>query len=230
MLRVIERWTVSLTVRLLWRSPAVVAEAVRGFQATEADGVWHLRRGLRAVQDPKTRAVMFAHCLEEESHADEFAALYPTYAGAPFTARHYEREDLYPDAPDAAWRAMAYVHVGEHDATERFRLLADALPEGPLRASLNRIVEDESGHVHLTDTLLARMGASPSEARGAQRRVRLTRAWAAWMRAGKRVVNAIAVALLSVVYFVTGPFIAGAARRRLQARVVAHDNTRLKRL
>ncbi|MEZ4394516.1 MAG: ferritin-like domain-containing protein [Polyangiales bacterium] len=226
----IERLTVRLTVRFLWRSPAAVAEAVRGFQATEADGVWHLRRGMRAVRDPKQRAEMFTHSLEEESHADEFAAIYPAYARAPFAARHYERRDLYPAGDDAGWRAMAYVNVGEDDATARFKLLADALEDGPLRDSLRRIVKDEEGHVHLTQAMLLRMGATASEAAAAQRDVRLARAWDAWLRAGKRAVNAVAVALLSAAYWLAGPFVAGAARARLRRRVVAHDNNQLKRL
>lgn len=226
----IERMTVRLTVRLLWRSPAVVAEAVRGFQATEADGVWHLHRGMRRVRDPRQKAVMFTHSLEEESHADEFASIYTDYARAPFAARHYERSDLYPLGDDAGWRAMAYVNVGEDDATARFRLLADALEDGPLRRSLQRVVRDEEGHVHLTRSMLLSMGASESEARRAQRGVRLSRAWSAWMRAGRRAVNLVAVALLSGLYWLAGPFTAGAARARLRERVVAHDNNLLKRL
>jgi rubrerythrin len=228
MVPMIERWTVRLAVRWFWRDPAAVAEAVRGFQATEADGVWHLRQSIRAVRDPRVKAVMFAHSLEEESHADEFAAIYGAYARAPFAPRHYEREAL--GARDAGWRAMAFVHVGEHDATARFRLLADALPDGPLRASLRRIVNDEAGHVDLTESMLLRLGATAPEARAEQRRVRLRRAWDAWLRAGKRVVNVVAEALLSAVYLLAGVFVAGAARRRLQQRTVAHDNSRLKRL
>ena len=126
--RWIERLKLALTVRLFWRAPSTVAEAVRGFHATEADGVWHLHRGMQRVEDPAVKAVLFTHSLEEESHAEAFAGVYGRYAGVPFAARHYEREDLYP--PDAApWRLIAYVHVGERDATERFAALAAA----PLR-------------------------------------------------------------------------------------------------
>lgn len=229
MLRWVERCKVRLTVWLLWRSPRVVAEAIRGFQATEADGVWHLHRGMRAVEDPAQKAILFAHSLEEECHADAFAAVYARYAGAPFAPKHYEREDLYR-APDAPWRLVAYVHVGERDATERFRLIAEAAGDGPLRDALAQIVEDESGHVDLTHEMLLRMGAREPEIRAAYRRVRLARAWGRWLRAGKRVVDNLATLLLSAVYFAAGPFAAGTARRRLARRVVEHDNNQLKRL
>lgn len=229
MLRWVERGKVRLTMRLRWRSPRAVAEAVRGFQATEADGVWHLHRGMQRVEDPALKAALFTHSLEEEAHADAFASVYGRYAAAPFAARHYEREDLYP--PSAApWRLLAYVHVGERDATERFRLIAASLDPGPLRDALGQIVDDESGHVDLTREMLARLGATDAEVRAARARVRLSRAWGRWLRAGKGAVDLVATLLLSAVYYLAGPWVAGAARRRLAQRVVAHDNNHLKRL
>ncbi len=229
MLSLIERAKVFATVRWLWRGDRDVAEAIRGFQATEADGVWHLHRGMARVADPKQKAVLFTHSLEEESHADEFASIYGRYSPTPLQAKHYEREELYT-GEGAAWRLVAYVHVGERDATERFKLIADAVGDGPLRDSLGRIVDDESGHVDLTHDMLLRMGATEPEIRGARLRVRLSRAWERWMRAGKRVADHVATLLLSAVYLALGPFAARAARRRLEQRVVEYDNSRLKRL
>lgn len=227
--RWIERLKLALTVRLLWRAPSTVAEAVRGFHATEADGVWHLHRGMQRVDDPAVKAVLFTHSLEEEAHAEAFAGVYGRYAGVPFAARHYEREDLYP--PGAApWRLIAYVHVGERDATERFAALAAALGPGPLRDALGSIVEDESGHVDLTNDLLRRLGATDPEVRAARRRVRLSRAWGRWTRAGQRLADLAATALLSAVYWAAAPWFVAAARRRLAERVVAYDNSALKRL
>lgn len=229
MLSLIERVKVFATVRWLWRSDRDVAEAIRGFQATEADGVWHLHRGMARVTDPRQKAVLFTHSLEEESHADEFASIYGRYSPTPMQAKHYEREEIYT-GDGAAWRLLAFVNVGEKDATERFKLIADAVGDGPLRDSLGRIVDDESGHVDLTHDMLLRMGATEAEIRGARLRVRLSRAWERWMRAGKRVVDVVATALLSAVYLLAGPFVARAARRRLAQRVVEYDNSRIKRL
>jgi hypothetical protein len=230
MLRVVERLKVRLAVAFVWRKKSNVAEAIRGFQATEVDGVWHLHRGLARLTEPKQRAILFAHSLEEESHAEEFASSYAHYGERPLVPAAYERMDLYPeDAP--AWKTFAYVHVGEHDATERFRLIRDALDEkAPLRDSLARIVQDEEGHVDLTHQMLVSMGATEKQIRKEVRRVRLSRLWQNWLRVGKRMVDSVATILLTLTYFVLGPFIAWVAKKKLANRFVEYDNNRLKQL
>jgi rubrerythrin len=225
----VEWLQVQLAVKLLWKRPGKTAEAIRGFQATEADGVWHLHRALARAEDPKLRAILFSHSIEELSHADEFARTYRDYSDLPFSAIQYERADL-ADRNAELWRAIAYVNVGEHDATERFRRIAGALPDGRLRDALARIVRDEDGHVDLTNAMLVKMGASPTEARRELFRVRLARAWQAWLRTGQRVVDSLATLLLSIAYVLLGPWLAASARRRLSSRFVEFDNSRLKKL
>lgn len=219
-----------LVVRLLWSSRARLARVVAGFQATEADGVWHLHRGIRRIHDPKQRAIVFTHSLEEESHAEEFGRLHATLSDRPGGPATYERQDLHPDdAP--LWKSLAYVHVGEEDATDRFRHIHAVLPSGsPLRASLGRIVADEETHVDLTHEMLVKMGASERDIRGEVLRVRLGRAWENWLRAGKRVVDVIASVLLSLAYVIVGAALTIPARRRLASRVVEYDNNRVKAL
>ena len=229
MLKHLEALRIWLVVRLVWSSPRRMADAVRGFQATEADGVWHLHRGLRRVTDPKQRAVLFTHSLEEEAHAEAFGYVYRDMAKQVLPPPTYEREDIYAaDAP--LWRSVAFVHVGEEDATERFRNLYDALPEGDLKRVLVRIVADEDTHVGLTERMLAEMGATPDEVRRAYLQVRLGRLWEMWLRGGKRVVDAVASVILSAAYLVLGVFLTEPSRARLGQRVVEYDNNRLKRL
>ncbi len=229
MLTSLEKLRIWLVVRVLWSSPRRVAEAVRGFQATEADGVWHLHRGMRRIEDPRLRAIVFTHSLEEEAHAEEFGAVYRHYGDRPAAPPSYEREDLYASSAPP-WKTFAFVHVGEDDATARFGLLRDALGDGPLKRSLARIVQDESGHVDLTHDMLLAMGATEGDIRAEVRRVRFARAWALWMRSGKQVIDVVAVALLSAAYVLLGVFLSTAARRRLRSRVVEHDNGRFKSL
>ena len=121
MLDAIERVKVLLAVRIGWAAaPARVGEVIRGFQSTEADGVWHLYQGMRRITDPEERAIVFGHCLEEESHADAFARVYRHYGERVFTPSHFERKPLYPDdAPE--WKTLPSVHVGEATATKRPR-------------------------------------------------------------------------------------------------------------
>jgi rubrerythrin len=229
MVPLLEKMKIRLAVAVGWKLPGKQAEAIRAFQATEADGVWHLHRGIQRLKDPKLKALLFSHSLEEESHAEEFAHTYAAYSDRSMSPAVYERSDLYEEnAP--AWKIFAYVHVGEEDATTRFRILQDALAEGPLKNALQRIVRDEEGHVDLTHDVLVKLGATESDIRKEYLRVRLSRAWEAWLRTGKRMVDLLATALLSLVYFVVGPLIFFVARRKLKNRFVEFDNNRIKRL
>jgi rubrerythrin len=228
-LTTLERFRIWFIVTVVWSSRRRMAEAIRGFQATEADGVWHLHRGMQRITDPKQRATVFTHSLEEESHAEEFARVYGLYSDRVMTAVTYERDDLLdPAAP--LWKTFAFVHVGEEDATERFRHLHRALGDGALKEALGRIVADEDTHVDLTHRMLLAMGATEKEFRAEVLRVRLARLWAAWLRSGKRVVDVVASAALSVAYVVLGVFLSEPARRRLESRVVEFDNNQIKSL
>lgn len=229
MISALEKLRIWLVVRLFWSSPRRVAEAVRGFQATEADGVWHLHRSMRRISDPKQRAIVFTHSLEEESHAEAFGRLVSSYSDRVASTPSYEREDLHPSSV-ALWKTLAYVHVGEEDATERFKHLESALPPGPLRDALAQIVEDESTHVDLTHEMLLRFGAREQDIRNEVLRVRLARLWENWLRAGKRIVDVVATLLLSLAYVTFGLLLTGTARRRLTSATVEYDNNRLKKL
>ncbi len=230
MLSALERLKIRLAVSLGWAgSTDRVSEVIRGFQATEADGVWHLYRGMTAIDDPKERAIIFGHCLEEESHSDAFVRAYRSYGGRVFSPSHFERKALYPDGTPI-WKTFAFVHVGEVDATERFRLLSQELPRGALKECLRGVVSDEEGHVDLTYAMLKRLGATDRAIGQEVRWVRFRRFREHWMRLGKQVIDGFANVLLSVVYFVFGVFLYGPARRRLREGFVQYDNNRLKQL
>ena len=228
MRRWIERIKVQIIVSLFWRVRERMLRAVNAFQATEADGVWHLLRGIDNTDNPKVQGMLFEHMVEEESHADEFVRVYRTCGEQAFVPTYYEREDLFPST-EPIWKLIAYVHVGEVDATERFALLRDTLPEGPLREALATIVSDEEGHIDLTHDVLLKLGASEAEIRGVYGQVRRRRAWEHWLRMGKRVVNSVAVLLLSGIYFLLVPLFFLPARKKLSETVVEHDNNLIKR-
>lgn len=224
-----EKLKIKLAVTVGWSMKGKLPEAIRGFQATEADGVWHLHRGLRRLDDPKLKAILFTHSLEEECHAEEFAATYNEYGDRVMTPAAYERKDLYGDY-EPPWKIFAYVHVGEVDATDRFRYIEKSLKKGALKQSLGKIVEDEEGHVDLTHKMLVKMGATDSDIKNEVLRVRLGRLWEQWLRTGKRLVDSLATLLLSIAYYMMGPFLFLLARRKLAHRFVEYDNNRIKRL
>ena len=229
MLTLPEKLKIRLAVNYGWHIKGKIAEAIRGFQATEADGVWHLQRGLRKIDDTRHRAILFTHSLEEEAHAEEFASVYNHYSDRVMTPATYEREDLY-GRHEPLWKLFAFVHVGEEDATHRFRYIEQTLEKGRLKSSLGRICDDEEGHVDLTHRMLVEMGATDKEIKTEVRRVRWNRLWEHWMRLGKRVIDSFATVLLSIAYFTMGPFMFLFARKKLASRFVEFDNNRLKLL
>lgn len=225
----VEKAKIWLAVKVGWRLNGKMAEAIRGFQATEADGVWHLHRALSRIDDPRERAILFTHGLEEEAHAEEFAHAYSHYGQTVLVPPNFERSDLYgPEQP--AWKTFAFVNVGEDDATERFRLLRDTLDDGLLKDSIRRVVADEEGHVDLTHEMLKRLGATDPEIRSELRKVRLTRLWEAWLRTGRRLIDKLATLLLSLAYFAAGTVLSRTARERLAQPFVEYDNNRIKKL
>jgi hypothetical protein len=225
----VERAKIWLAVKVGWRLNGKMPEAIRGFQATEADGVWHLHRALGRIDDPRERAILFTHGLEEEAHAEEFAHAYTHYGETVLVPPNFERSDLYgPQEP--AWKTFAFVNVGEDDATERFRMLRDTLDDGLLKDSIRRVVADEEGHVDLTHDMLVRMGATAPEIRSELRKVRLRRLWEAWLRVGRRAIDKLATLMLSIAYFVAGVLLSRTARARLAQRFVEYDNNRIKKL
>jgi hypothetical protein len=225
----IERAKIWLAVKFVWPRDGKMAEAIRGFQATEADGVWHLHRALHRLDDPRQRAILFTHGLEEESHAEEFTLAYAHYGQRPLAPANFERRELY-SADEPTWKPVAFVNVGEDDATERFRLLRDTIDDGLLKESLGRVVADEEGHVGLTHNLLVRMGATDDEIRSELRRVRLQRLWESWLRSGRRVIDRVATVVLSALYFFIGAALHRTARARLSRDFVDYDNNRIKKL
>ena len=227
--RAVEGAKIWLAVHVGWRLNGKMAEAIRGFQATEADGVWHLHRALARIQDPRERAILFTHGLEEESHAEEFVHAYAHYGENVLIPANFERTDIY-GADQPPWKTFAFVNVGEDDATERFRLLRDSLDDGLLKESLGRVVADEEGHVDLTHDMLARMGATESQIRFELRKVRLVRLWEGWLRVGRRAIDNLATLMLSVAYFVAGSLLVRSARARLSQPYVEYDNNRIKKL
>src|ERR1043166_1038512 len=138
----VERAKIWLAVKVGWRLDGKMAEAIRGFQATEADGGWHLPRTLARLDDPRQRAILFTHSLEEEAHAEEFTLAYAHYGQRPLAPANFERQELYgPEQP--SWKTFAFFNIGEDDATERFRVLRDTVDDGLLKESLTRVVADE---------------------------------------------------------------------------------------
>ena len=108
--RWIERLKLALTVRLLWRAPATVAEVVRGFHATEADGVW-----------PWLQARMQSQGLQVQSLRPQAVT---TTDGLPQQAVSLQLQGRWHD-----WRAL---EAALNDPKSRDQFLAQGVESLPL--------------------------------------------------------------------------------------------------
>jgi len=216
-----------LAVKILWRNRNIRAEAIRGFQSVEADGVWHLYQVIPRIEDPKIRAQTFLHLIEEESHADEFARAYEAESGTYFKKKYIERRRLFDEA-SPVWKTLAYVHVGEVDATIRFQKILQYLEQGPFRSAIQRIVQDELGHVDLTYQELVKMGVPPAEVTGQVSGIRWQRFQEVWVNVGRSGGERISEAILGVIYFLFIPFVFLPARKRMEEKLVEVDNNHMK--
>jgi rubrerythrin len=191
-----------LLLKFFW-TPSKLAEILARFQAVEADGVWHLERALERTSGPH-RVELFGQIIEEMSHADRFSSLAKSCSTSSIYFPQVEREDLYA-ATQPVWKTLAFVHVGEEDATSQFDAIVKSLPEGDLRRSFASMLVDESGHVGLTESLALSLGISKGQLKKGVYEVRLRRLKEAWMRMGQGFMSRISFILLSLVYWLVVP-------------------------
>lgn len=222
-MKILQRLKIRLVVLVFWKIKAILLKSISDFQATEADGVWHLLHATRQTANPEHKAALFTHLIEEESHAERFAELYETVSGQRLIPTQYERKRLYK-ACEPIWKTVAYVHLGEEDATRIFQFIHAELEDGFFKQTLVKIIGDEEGHIGLTQKLALQMGAGSREFRREVFRIKLRRFWEKWLRAGRRVGDLVATVVLSLLYFLIGPVVLTRAKSRLNCKDVPVNN------
>lgn len=218
-----------LVVKFLWKFKSIKHNAIRSFQATEDDGVWHLHQVFNSTYDPKIKADVFTHILEEDSHASLFKKVYEQESKTNFTRQYYEREDLLPDDKDL-WRKIAYVHVGERDATARFKTIISYLNESPLKKTLRTIVADEEGHIDLTYGMIEQYHDNVEDIKKEVARIDFLRMKDALARSINRIANMISSIFLYILFLCVAPFCFIFVRKKFDLALVEYDNNYIKKL
>ena len=205
--RTFDRWAVRLVLALRWRrNQKVIAERIRDFEATEDDSAWHLLSACsRDAQDPAVRAELFMQAMEETHHAEVFRALYKHAAGVKLDKVKVERKPIF--VPGEEWKLFAVCAVGEAAAAARFRNIAEGLEPGAFKTSLQKILEEEEGHIELANDLAALTGRSHQELNAEMRMIKIRRAWETWLRIGRKVTVHASRLLLSLAYYTLGAWL-----------------------
>ncbi len=217
-----------LAVKFLWKRRKFVLRAIQDFQATETDGVWHLLRGLEKEKDPQIRAELFSHLIEEQSHADLFAIAYKAEANHAFQIKNIERFDLNSES-EPSWKNLAYVHVGEIEAVNRFSKIIKFLHEGTLKNTLQTIIEDEEGHVDLTISNVEKINANKVLIEEEIKNVKAKRLQDAFLITSGRLIDVLLETVLSIFYFIIiGPCLYMFSRKRINEKKIEFDNNNIK--
>lgn len=212
-----EKLKVWFLLQVTWkRSQEKQLESIRLFASTEADSAWQLYYALSKLSNLEQQAELFAQALEETHHAEKFSALYKQMTPTAPVALKYEKKLLYEKSEDM-WKLFVYCLIGEADAAHRFKYIAQFIKPGPIRTTLEEIVEDECGHIEKADALIeSQTQLSQKEIKKELRQIRWRRFYESWLRSGRQVTDFFASLLLSSVYFAIGPFTTLPSRRRLR--------------
>lgn len=205
---------------IVWRiAPKRKLAALQEFSDTELDSGWQSIYALKHLNDPKAKAALFLHAVEEFYHADLFAHLQSSYADAPLNQPVFTREAVLENAEDrdAMLDFLVEVYVGEQEINGDFAVYAGAPVDKEIRELFLRIKKEEEGHEELSRELLLRFaGGDETRLSWLIFRKRLSFAYKRYARFMQNVGHVMLHVWLGIFYFTLGWFFFGMLRRRLR--------------
>ena len=214
---------VRLMHRWIWRDPYRRAQKLLCFADTETDGGRDLLRAAERTPDPLLRRLYLTHADDEQRHADLFRhrgvallSALPVSSSMNFQANWFapgERglDDLRVERePDEA--LLAFLHLSEKAAAQRFALYRDVLTDDPpTREVFAEVLHDETFHMRYTLLQLSRV--SPERGTWLLWRARLGRLWKGYLRIAVALADVLSTFVLIVQYFLFLPPFAWLAKR-----------------
>ncbi len=200
---------------LSWRhSSTRLGNSLQRFSQVEADSAWQMLQALEACDDPSFQAKLFNNALEEVHHAALFAGVARDFSSTPLPVAARHRRAIY-DRTRGLTEFEAHHFVGEADVYRQFLSYAKAAQFDRIRELFLQIRGDEDEHQKLAYAELIKLTGSKWRTRHLIARVRLRRAYEAWLRLGRAMGDVVSTALLTAIYFVSAPIFARTCRRRL---------------
>jgi hypothetical protein len=209
--------------RWIWNDAERRAHKLLRFGETETDGGRDLVRASEKTSDPLLRRLYLVHAIDEHRHGELFrrrgsALLRELSASSKcgfqadwLAPSGHGADDLnVEEEPDDA--LLAFLHLSEKAAAERFTVYRDVLQDDPpTHAIFEEILRDEVFHMNYTLVQLARI--SPQRHRWRIWRARLSRLWKGYLRLATALAGAIGGLILTIQYFVLLPPFAWLAKR-----------------
>lgn len=216
--------------RWVWRDVDRRARKLIRFAETEAEGGRHLAHAAELTADSLLRRLFLRHALDEERHAALFRrrgqALRRERAAGGKTSG-FDADWLAPGERGLASDGgldrlqvgemsepalLAFLHLSEKAAAERFALYGEVLRDDPeTGAVFGEVLRDEVFHMTYTRTQLGRV--APARSRRTLWRARAGRLWRAYLRMAGALAGLLGGLFLTLQYFLLLPWFALAARR-----------------
>jgi len=193
--------------------------ALQEFSDTELDSGWQSLYALEKVEEPKAKAELFQHSLEEFFHADMFANLLHSYANAPLNRSVFAREAILKSdsSRESILDFLVQVYVGESEINQDFLVYAETKVDAPIRDLFHRIKKDEEGHEEVSwDLILTYAEGKLWKVRWIVLRKRLDHAWKRYVKFTQIIGNFMLGINLALIYLLVGAFFVSVFRNRLR--------------
>jgi hypothetical protein len=208
---------------IVWRlSEKRKLAALQEFSDIELDSAWQSLYGMERVEDPRAKAELFLHSLEEFYHAEMFSKLLNSYSNAPLNRVAFSREAILSTGKrgtarnDEMLNFLMQVYVGESEINQDFLVYANSNIDHPIRELFNRIKKDEEGHEELSwNLLLSYANNNAGRLRRLHLKKRFQHAYKRYANFMQIVGNLFLGIKLTVIYFLLGGLFASFLRKRL---------------
>lgn len=224
----LRRTIIKFITPLAWRlSKSRKCSALLEFSLIERDSASQLMDALKFVDDPRAKAGIFQHVLEEYHHADLFEKtcdeLSTELMNVPVMTRHRLVSGEKANFDKLGF--LTYVYVGEKNVNRDFSTYARISTDKIVSDTFLRVQADEANHEADTFDILKSLAGHRS---GVLRWNLLKAEWLLWYRAYvgymRRFGELFLTCWLAVVYFALGWVVAPACRTRLEL----HEAEQLK--
>lgn len=184
----------------------------------EKDSGCQLLGAMDRVHDARVKAQLFQHVLEEFHHADLFERACAAYSNAPLEIPVITRQALVEgDGPQAVVDFVSYVHVGESAVNADFEAYAKSSVDPRIQGVFKAVRMDEANHEEDSMELLESIaGGKGSRLRWSLLKSRAKRGWRSYVLVMRGIGEIPLAVLLSILYFVAGPFVFKTLQRRLE--------------
>ncbi len=215
-------WIIRGITPWIWKLlPGRQLTALQQFSIIEKDSGIQLLHGMPLIDEPKLKAHVFQHVLEEFHHGEMFEDLCQRLSDKHLYTKIKPRERML--SSDASREELAdffsYVHVGEMAVNRDFVEYAKTSLPGHIRGVFRAAGLDEGRHEKDTgDIVLDICGGNSSMRDKKVCAAWWTRRWRLYKQAMHEVGGLSLTIILSLVYFVLGWIAAPTLRRRLNAK------------